>query len=1587
MLPKIQIERGIENDARIKLDFPESKIIHWLGTKSEAQILILYSTPSQSDAEVGRVDSNDVIQNTIKSRLVGHFKDVPFSLFAIGATLLFRNPNDKFKRTPTSFELEISRPYLTHLLTEELPHIKVVITIDQFANEMCWRHLNVRDMYGKSQLATFNSLLDKTSKTMLSRKNYGEIIGMTAEGDKFFRLMNTPWVTRPEFKTHLDDLLLKFYNKSQPLLFDDIVGSYNAPDLENPVAPLLTFADFRRKMDEDLALLEAERGREPTNLTQFSIEREGATHPFWLLRDVRNDPYVLPSHSDLPKYFYGRSLQYNDYTGHMEIYAVTPWSNHIRVSVSNIGFTFYFRAHPAFADPEGTASDWAGIDQTLYDSHLIWLSKYLNRKLYYFISQLPGCQQDAVVLTADNNRIAARDRYMGQHRAPFVRCDVKHYFLIQKILDQLKKLIRDYKVPSPPSFRTRTEWDKFVFEYNHKFEVFQHQSAEAMFQNKYGYFLSAWYRSDSMHVSCTYTSRQRLLEGHITYRAEDSLGRMEPLDLIPLEGTSLTSNDTPAHVRMSFDIECEGYQKQFPNPLNSPAICICAVSYVHEDKTTLINTEKDPITGKAPDYTVKSGFTYHSFVLGNLNNRTTQRSVEFNGHEFVFSFQTEKDLIESFFYFRKHLFAEYVASHNGKNFDDPFLIKRANILHIPLDGIGYCESQCLRYTEKKFESRALAQRNICHVDGMNGLVMTDTLEIYPREKKMKSHSLNYLSANLVGMTKADMPYPAIGPHWRKNDDTRRDLVDYCVRDSQLVHQLLGKDGWVSHMTELTRASGMVSEDRIYEAGMQEKVFGTVTKVNNAEKMGILFTTSDLKNMFSEKIMKKKDLNKFIDEQQQLLEEKLSIQPKKVQTQLKTYFTVEGTSKSICTSSSSSSSSSSLHSASAAKTERERVNRELKSIRLATNATRRGAEYQGAVVMKTPLGFYYKIPSLCADFEGLYPSNIMAWNLSPENIVFGDEIDLFGISRDDLLEPSPGHLAVNPRTKVECRIFVLKRECRVGLIAKVEEELKRLRDIAKKFYAKHSYKFLQDDVTLNPDYNPRLAAIYLQRSNALKLFGNSIYGALGVGDGILSAPYIAAIVTAVGRDAIMLTRGVSEDTYGAFCAGGDTDSVFMQFPGVPAKEGAESPHPDLEPKWQYLVQGKWYELLEDGKIVRKFLKYRIETPEEAEVFAEQVWLPPINAGWRKPMKLAFEKVMCNLLTVAPKRYACLHCEKGKPPRVSYKGMEVVRRDSLPYLKETLEKISNTFLWLPIRDVSPIDKEKLFSQKKEEIKAYIKERGIKLLRGDLPVEQLVLSKSLSAEYYKNEKQEHLEVVRKMKSRNQVPPGLGSRVPYVYTLLPYGDDGKPRLGSELADDPEWVIKNNMELDYTHYFEQKFIRPVTNVAWYFYRNELAAEAKSVKKRFPKRDDSEVYSKLLLTHIFGDINPSKSIKSKQARFASLLGGKVKKATVNLNNKSSIAAFFNTKGQTLEKLKRHHNTEDPSQLLDIASSSCIEARTKMLDHFKQCRSCLNLQEGVEIICGASDCKHYYPRLTSEGATIKAADTLNLLIQDIEELCA
>ncbi|KAF5300035.1 hypothetical protein FQR65_LT09292 [Abscondita terminalis] len=408
--------------------------------------------------------------------------------------------------------------------------------------------------------------------------------------------------------------------------------------------------------------------------------------------------------------------------------------------------------------------------------------------------------------------------------------------------------------------------------------------------------------------------------------------------------------------------------------------------------------------------------------------------------------------------------------------------------------------------------------------------------------------------------------------------------------------------------------------------------------------------------------------------------------------------------------------------------------------------------------------------------------------------------------------------------------------------------------------------------LKDEKDPVMRAVLDGRQLALKISANSVYGFTGAQVGKLPCLEISGSVTAYGRSMIEQTKTEVEQHYclangfenDAKVIYGDTDSVMVNFQV-------------------------------------KTLERAMELGREAAELISQKFV--------KPIKLEFEKVYFPYLLINKKRYAGLYFTRtDKYDKMDCKGIETVRRDNCTLVVDVI----NTCL-----------QKLLINRDPDGAIAYAKQIISDLLQNNVDISQLVITKELTKADYAA-KQAHVELSLKMTKRDPGnAPKLGDRIPYVITAA-----AKNTPAFQKAEDPIYVLENNIPIDATYYLENQLSKPLLRI----FQPILGDNAESILLR-------------------GDHTRTKTVVTSKV---GALAAFTRKKETCLGCRSVLP-----KGYEDEALCLYCKPKEPALYQqELSHHRQLEDRFGAL--FTECQHCMgSLHE--EILCTSRDCPIFYIR--------------------------
>ncbi|MXR00072.1 hypothetical protein E5288_WYG011836 [Bos mutus] len=205
---------------------------------------------------------------------------------------------------------------------------------------------------------------------------------------------------------------------------------------------------------------------------------------------------------------------------------------------------------------------------------------------------------------------------------------------------------------------------------------------------------------------------------------------------------------------------------------------------------------------------------------------------------------------------------DVITGYNIQNFDLPYLISRAQTLKVPgFPLLGRVIGLRSNIRESSFQSRQTGRRD-SKVVSMVGRVQMDMLQVrlgregppsrghFPRaaaqparllqvllrEYKLRSYTLNAVSFHFLGEQKEDVQHSIITDLQNGNDQTRRRLAVYCLKDAFLPLRLLERLMVLVNAMEMARVTG-VPLSYLLSRGQQVKVVSQLLR--QAMRQGLL----------------------------------------------------------------------------------------------------------------------------------------------------------------------------------------------------------------------------------------------------------------------------------------------------------------------------------------------------------------------------------------------------------------------------------------------------------------------------------------------------------------------------------------------------------------------------------------------------------------------------------------------------------------------------------------------------------------------------------------------------------------------------
>jgi len=183
--------------------------------------------------------------------------------------------------------------------------------------------------------------------------------------------------------------------------------------------------------------------------------------------------------------------------------------------------------------------------------------------------------------------------------------------------------------------------------------------------------------------------------------------------------------------------------------------------------------------------------------------------------------------------------------------------------------------------------------------------------------------------------------------------------------------------------------------------------------------------------------------------------------------------------------------------------------------------------------------------------------------------------------------------------------------------------------------------------------------------------------------------------------------------------------------------------------------------------------------------------------KQPHDFEYEKTFMPFCLLSKKRYVSIKYEldptKGKRNEM---GIVLKRRDNAPIVKDIYGGVIDILM-----------KEKNIQKAIDYVNKCLQE----LIDGNVPIEKLIITKSLRS-FYKNPQGVAHKVLADRISQREPgnKPTSGDRIPFVYIITKELSKGKKVLQGDRIETPSFIKENNLQIDYSFYITNQIMKPL---------------------------------------------------------------------------------------------------------------------------------------------------------------------------------
>jgi len=410
-------------------------------------------------------------------------------------------------------------------------------------------------------------------------------------------------------------------------------------------------------------------------------------------------------------------------------------------------------------------------------------------------------------------------------------------------------------------------------------------------------------------------------------------------------------------------------------------------------------------------------------------------------------------------------------------------------------------------------------------------------------------------------------------------------------------------------------------------------------------------------------------------------------------------------------------------------------------------------YEGAIVLSPKIGMYLDQPIPVLDFNSLYPSNMIAYNLSPDTLVYvrkynndGRKIYEYPTVVPEIKDFKVDEISYDERNDdgqpIGRVICGFAQSCsdgtNTGLLPLTLDILLKKRKETRKLMEQ-----TEDDAQKSVLNGLQLA---------YKVVANSVYGQCGSKTSAIRNLYVAACTTAVGRQKIYDAKKIIEEEFGGEVIYGDTDSVFIKFQ---TKSLAES----------------------------------IELGKQAAA--------RITTQCRKAHKIEYEKTLFPFILFCRKRYVGMLYEddpNAKPKRKEM-GIALKRRDNAPIVKDIFGGALD--ILMEHRNIQRAQK-------------FVQDRLVEVMQNKIQLDKFIITKQLRDDYKNPGQIAHRVLADRMEERDEgSAPQVGDRLAYIYVA----ERKANKKQGDKIEEIDYVRKNGLKPDVEFYITNQIQNPIAQL------------------------------------------------------------------------------------------------------------------------------------------------------------------------------